>query len=124
MLPTSPCCCKKSNINSTTSLCANSSFTIEVRFKLLSEMVEKLGVGHILPLEVMDKCIGRKMWVIMKEGKEFYGTLVAFDEFLNMNMEDCKEYDVTDGDRRTLVTKLESILLNGSHVCLMIPGDN
>lgn len=30
-------------------------------------MVEKLGVGHILPLEVMDKCIGRKIWVIMKD---------------------------------------------------------
>jgi U6 snRNA-associated Sm-like protein LSm5 len=87
-------------------------------------MVEKLGVGHILPLEVMDKCIGRKMWVIMKESKEFYGTLAGFDEFLNMNMEDCKEYDVEQGDQRKLIAKLESILLNGSHVCLMIPGDN
>jgi len=87
-------------------------------------MVEKLGVGHILPLEVMDKCIGRKMWIIMKESKEFYGTLVGFDEFLNMNMEDCKEYDVKEGQQRTLVANLDSILLNGSHVCLMVPGDN
>lgn len=87
-------------------------------------MVEKLGVGHILPLEVMDKCIGRKMWVIMKETKEFYGTLVGFDEFLNMNLDDCKEYDVKDGTLRKLVATLDSILLNGSHVCLMIPGDN
>lgn len=87
-------------------------------------MVEKLGVGHILPLEVMDKCIGRKMWVIMKETKEFYGTLVGFDEFLNMNLDDCKEYDVKEGTLRKLVNTLDSILLNGSHVCLMIPGDN
>lgn len=87
-------------------------------------MVEKLGVGHILPLEVMDKCIGRKMWVIMKETKEFYGTLVGFDEFLNMNLDDCKEYDVKEGTLRKLVATLDSILLNGSHVCLMIPGDN
>ncbi len=43
-------------------------------------------MGHILPLEVMDKCIGRKMWVIMKDDKEFYGTLAGFDEFLNMQM--------------------------------------
>jgi U6 snRNA-associated Sm-like protein LSm5 len=47
-------------------------------------MVEKLGVGHILPLEVMDKCIGRKMLVIMKDDKEFYGTLQGFDEYMNM----------------------------------------
>ena len=87
-------------------------------------MVEKLGVGHILPLEVMDKCIGRKMWIIMKESKEFYGTLVGFDEFMNMNLEDCKEYEVTEGKQRKIVSNLDSILLNGSHVCLMIPGDN
>jgi U6 snRNA-associated Sm-like protein LSm5 len=60
-------------------------------------MAEKLGVGHILPLEVMDKCIGRKMWVIMKEDKEFYGTLIGFDEFMNMHMEECKEYATKDG---------------------------
>ena len=87
-------------------------------------MVEKLGVGHILPLEVMDKCIGRKMWIVMKESKEFYGTLVGFDEFLNMNLEDCKEYDVIEGKQRKLVSSQNSILLNGSHVCLMVPGDN
>lgn len=90
-------------------------------------MAEKLGVGHILPLEVMDKCIGRKMWVVMKENKEFYGTLVGFDEFMNMQMEECKEYSVSarDGvsDRKVIAT-LDSMLLNGSHVCLMVPGDN
>ena len=61
------------------SLCANSNFTI-----IILIMVEKLGVGHILPLEVMDKCIGRKMLVIMKDDKEFYGTLQGFDEYMNM----------------------------------------
>jgi len=70
-------------------------------------MVEKLGVGHILPLEVMDKCIGRKMWIIMKEDKEFYGTLIGFDEFLNMNLEDCKEYEVKDGKNRKLIANLD-----------------
>lgn len=60
----------------------------------------------------------------MKETKEFYGILAGFDEFLNMNLEDCKEFDVTEGNGRKLVAKLDSILLNGSHVCLMIPGDN
>jgi len=70
-------------------------------------MVEKLGVGHILPLEVMDKCIGRKMWIIMKEDKEFYGTLIGFDEFLNMNLEDCKEYEVKDGKNRKFIANLD-----------------
>ena len=87
-------------------------------------MAEKLGIGHILPLEVMDKCIGRKMWVIMKENKEFYGTLIGFDEFMNMQMEDCKEFSVIENNKRNVVSTLDSILLNGSHVCMMVPGDN
>ena len=87
-------------------------------------MAEKLGIGHILPLEVMDKCIGRKMWVIMKENKEFYGTLIGFDEFMNMQMEDCKEFSVIENNKRKVVSTLDSMLLNGSHVCMMVPGDN
>jgi len=87
-------------------------------------MAEKLGIGHILPLEVMDKCIGRKMWVIMKENKEFYGTLIGFDEFMNMQMEDCKEFSVIENNKRKVVSTLDSMLLNGTHVCMMVPGDN
>jgi U6 snRNA-associated Sm-like protein LSm5 len=87
-------------------------------------MAEKLGVGHILPLEVMDKCIGRKMWVIMKEEREFYGTLLGFDEFMNMHIEKCKEFLVTPNEGRKLITTLDSMLLNGTHVCMMVPGDN
>lgn len=46
-----------------------------------------IGVGHILPLEVMDKCIGSKVWIIMRNDKEFYGTLRGFDEYLNLIMD-------------------------------------
>jgi len=87
-------------------------------------MAEKLGVGHILPLEVMDKCIGRKMWIIMKENKEFYGTLLGFDEFMNMQIEDCKEFSVNQAGSRKLLATVKTMLLNGSHVCMMVPGDN
>ena len=90
-------------------------------------MAEKLGVGHILPLEVMDKCISRKMWVVMKDQREFYGTLAGFDEYMNMLMQDCKEYSVsfTKGQEdRTKVSEMDEMLLNGSHVCMMVPGDN
>jgi len=61
----------------------------------MSEKV--LGVGHILPLEVLDKCIGRSMWVHLRQDKEFYGVLEGFDEFLNMVLTDCKEYDSEPG---------------------------
>ena len=79
----------------------------------------------MLPLEVVDKCIGRKLWVVMKGDKEFYGTLQGFDDYLNMIMNDVSEYKFAGaGSDRVLVSKVESMLLNGAHVCLMIPGEN
>lgn len=62
-----------------------------------------LGVGYIskkmstkiLPLAVLDKCIGSNIWILMK-GKyglitlgqrEFSGVLRGFDDFFNMVLE-------------------------------------
>ncbi len=38
----------------------------------------------ILPLELIDKCIGSKIHIIMKQSKEFVGTLLGFDEFVSI----------------------------------------
>ena len=45
-----------------------------------------------MPLEVVDKCIGRHLWVLMKGDKEFYGKLRGFDDYLNMILEDVREF--------------------------------
>ncbi|EOR00119.1 U6 snRNA-associated Sm-like protein LSm5 [Wallemia ichthyophaga EXF-994] len=47
--------------------------------------------SQILPLELIDKCIGSRIWVIMKNEREFVGTLQGFDDFVNMVMEDVTE---------------------------------
>lgn len=36
--------------------------------------------------ELVDKCIGSRLWVVMKGDKEFVGTLQGFDEFVNILM--------------------------------------
>ena len=65
------------------------------------------------------------LWGIMKGDKEFYGTLTGFDEYLNMIMEGVKEFVYAgSGSERILVSEHKSILLNGSHICLMVPGEN
>jgi len=87
-------------------------------------MADKLGIGRILPLEVMDKCIGRKMQVIMRDQREFYGVLQGFDEYMNMHLGACREYSVSDKGVRSVVGTHEMMLLNGSQVCMMVPGDN
>jgi U6 snRNA-associated Sm-like protein LSm5 len=81
----------------------------------------------LLPLELVDKCIGSKIWIIMKgkcrshtkpseirmyaDDKEIVGRLVGFDDFVNVVLEDVVEYEWTAEGRR--VTKLDQV---GLHV--------
>ncbi|KAF1569362.1 UNVERIFIED_CONTAM: U6 snRNA-associated Sm-like protein LSm5, partial [Eudyptes robustus] len=74
----------------------------------------------LLPLELVDKCIGSKIWVIMKNEKEIVGTLTGFDDYVNMVLEDVVEYENTPEGRR--ITKLDTILLNGNHITMLVPG--
>ena len=78
-------------------------------------------MSQILPLELIDKCIGSKLWVVMKGDKEFVGTLSGFDTFVNMVLTDVTEFErAPDGALAEL--HYESILLNGNNVALLIPG--
>lgn len=74
----------------------------------------------IMPAELMDRCIGSPIWVLMKGDKELTGTLRGFDVFVNMVLEDVIEYEITaEGTRET---HLEQILLNGNNIALLVPG--
>lgn len=54
----------------------------------------------------------------MKNDKEIFGTLLGFDDFVNMLLEDVTEYETTPEGRR--VTKLDQILLNGNNITMVI----
>lgn len=41
------------------------------------------AASQILPLELIDRCIGSNIWVIMKGDREFTGTLLGFDDFVS-----------------------------------------
>ncbi|CAD8126880.1 unnamed protein product [Paramecium sonneborni] len=70
----------------------------------------------ILPLGLLDKAISSRVWILMKDDREFEGTLRGFDDFFNMVLENVIELD--NGKK----SKLESILLNGTQICLIVPG--
>ncbi|KAF9651820.1 like-Sm ribonucleoprotein [Thelephora ganbajun] len=78
--------------------------------------------SQVLPLELIDRCIGSKIWVIMKNDREFSGTLLGFDDFVNMVLEDVTEYETTPQGKKT--TKLNQTLLNGNNICMLIPGSS
>ena len=90
-----------------------------------------VGIGHILPMEVLDKCVGRRLWILMKNEQEYYGTLTGFTDDTNSQLalilQDVKEYTFEGGNggvRKLVGEKMDCILLNGSHICMMIPGDD
>ncbi|RPB23230.1 like-Sm ribonucleo protein, partial [Terfezia boudieri ATCC MYA-4762] len=71
----------------------------------------------LVTTELIDKCVGSRIWVVMKGDKEFSGMLVGFDDYVNMVLEDVTEYDSAGAQ-----VKLKKILLNGNNICMLIPG--
>jgi U6 snRNA-associated Sm-like protein LSm5 len=67
-------------------------------------------------VELIDKCIGSKIWILMKSKVEFTGTLLGFDDYVNMVLEDVTEFN----DNKE--TKMDQILLNGNNISLLVPG--
>ncbi|KAG8232820.1 hypothetical protein J437_LFUL014178 [Ladona fulva] len=74
----------------------------------------------ILPLELVDKCIGSRIHIVMKNDKEIVGTLLGFDDFVNILLEEVIEYETTAEGKR--VTRHDQILLNGTNITMLIPG--
>ncbi|EGF82581.1 hypothetical protein BATDEDRAFT_9366, partial [Batrachochytrium dendrobatidis JAM81] len=69
-------------------------------------------------VELVDRCVGSKLWVIMKGDKEFTGTLLGFDDFVNMVLEDVTEYEMTSTGIRT--EHFDQLLLNGNNICMVM----
>lgn len=74
----------------------------------------------LLPLELVDKCIGSKIHILMKSDKEFVGTLVGFDDYVNVVLEDVLEYSRVGTELES--KHLDIILLNGTNITMLIPG--
>ena len=78
--------------------------------------------SKILPLELIDKAIGSKIWILMRGQTEIVGTLRGFDDYVNLVLDDAVEYS-PDAHGEICRTELNSeILLNGNHVTILIPG--
>ncbi|XP_038950859.1 U6 snRNA-associated Sm-like protein LSm5 [Rattus norvegicus] len=77
--------------------------------------------SQLLPLELVAKCIGSRIHIVMKSDKDIVGTPLGFDDFVNMVLEDVTEFEITPEGRR--ITKLDQILLNGNNITMLVPGE-
>ncbi|NWU72213.1 LSM5 protein, partial [Pterocles burchelli] len=76
--------------------------------------------SQLLPLELVDKCIGSRIHIVMKSDKEIVGTLLGFDDFVSILWWKCLRPEITPEGRR--ITKLDQILLNGNNITMLVPG--
>lgn len=58
--------------------------------------------------------------LLVQSEKEIVGTLRGFDEYVNMVLDDVTTIDYTPTGQKE--SKLNSILLNGANVALLVPG--
>uniref|UniRef100_A0AAY5KEV0 U6 snRNA-associated Sm-like protein LSm5 n=1 Tax=Esox lucius TaxID=8010 RepID=A0AAY5KEV0_ESOLU len=76
--------------------------------------------SQLLPLELVDKCIGSRIHIVMKNDKEIVGTLLGFDDFVSILRNLLLSVSLFPQGRR--ITKLDQILLNGNNITMLIPG--
>lgn len=61
--------------------------------------------SQLVPLELVDKCIGSRIHIVMKSDKEIVGTVLQFDDFVSMVLEDVTEVEITPEGRRVTKTR-------------------
>lgn len=78
---------------------------------------------EILPLEIIDKTIGQPVWIVLQSNREFTGTLIGFDDFVNVIVEDAKEITVgTDLQDVPIMQHKGRMLLSGNSIAMLVPG--
>lgn len=84
---------------------------------------EKMSLpADILPLEVIDKTIDQPVWIILQSNREFTGKLVGFDDFVNVIIEDAKEWIVNEEHSELVMEHNGRMLLSGNNIVMLVPG--
>ena len=63
-----------------------------------------------LPLDVLEKAMNKKLFLLLKDGRMIEGKLTGYDEYMNMVLDDVEE-TIEENKRR-----LGTIILRGNNV--------
>ena len=74
------------------------------------------------PLEVLSNSLGKPVWLITRDTKEYTGTLLGFDEYVNVVLLDATEYERLEGGLFSEEAICGKVFLNGSSVEIIVPG--
>lgn len=69
----------------------------------------------VLPLNVLEKALNKPVSLLLKDNRVLKGTLVGYDDYMNMVLEDTEE---TMGDN---VRRIGTVILRGNNVVTIVP---
>jgi len=70
----------------------------------------KQGDGNMMPIQMLEKSMNKKLTLLLKDGRTVEGTLTGFDEHMNLVLDD------TDERRDDSMRKIGQIILRGNNV--------
>lgn len=78
---------------------------------------------EILPLEIIDKTVGQPVWIVLQSNREFTGTLIGFDDFVNVIVENAQEITIgADLQDIPVIKHNGRMLLSGNSIAMLVPG--
>lgn len=72
----------------------------------------------VKPFDTLNKAKGKRVVVELKNGKQYIGKLKAFDQHINLVLEDAEEH--VNGE---LQKKLGAVFLRGDTITIISPSD-
>ncbi|MDH4123078.1 MAG: LSM domain-containing protein [Thermoplasmata archaeon] len=69
----------------------------------------------VMPLSLLEKSVNKKVSLLLKDNRVLEGTLIGYDDYLNMVIENTEE---TNGDQ---VKRLGTVILRGNNVVSITP---
>lgn len=69
----------------------------------------------VMPLSILEKSVNKKVSLLLKDNRVLEGTLVGYDDYMNMVLENTEE---TNGDQ---VKRLGTVVLRGNNVVSITP---
>jgi len=69
----------------------------------------------VMPLSILEKSVNKKVSLLLKDNRVLQGTLIGYDDYMNMVLEDTEE---TNGDQ---VKRLGTVILRGNNVVSITP---
>ncbi len=69
----------------------------------------------VMPLSLLEKSVNKKVSLLLKDNRMLEGTLIGYDDYLNMVLEDTQE-TTTEA-----VKRLGTVILRGNNVVSITP---